>query len=213
MAATGHWARWERTWVSGTSPSGVRRVVCGGGWTRCFCCELSALSSPIGPWANWRHASLSFRVWSNLITALSFQLPFVFDLLTRWNFPAEWSAPQCLRLLERWRKCHEWVLSFWPETILKGQFTQMTVTSSHIINGSIFSGRFVKPFTLHSESSADLFNPIKVNQNVYVLAFFTGSPHNFSGQWSMHCCSHFHSLVQRAFWSGLRQIIFSISRT
>lgn len=23
MAATGHWARWERTWVSGTSPSGA----------------------------------------------------------------------------------------------------------------------------------------------------------------------------------------------
>lgn len=33
----------------------------GGGLTRCFSCELSALSSLIGPPANLRHVSLSFR--------------------------------------------------------------------------------------------------------------------------------------------------------
>lgn len=46
------------------------------GLTRCFSCELSALSSFNGTWANLRHVSLSFMVWSNLITDLSFQLVF-----------------------------------------------------------------------------------------------------------------------------------------
>lgn len=56
MAATGHWARWERTWVSGTSPSGagVRRVVVhvavwGGGVDQVFL--LWAVCTVIPHWA------------------------------------------------------------------------------------------------------------------------------------------------------------------
>lgn len=65
----GQWHVAEQCWSRGGFV-GVR------GLTRCFSCELSALSSFNGTWANLRHVLLSFMVWSNLITDLSFQLVF-----------------------------------------------------------------------------------------------------------------------------------------